>query len=1190
MKNILTGILLILIFNKQIQAQCNEASNWYFGANCGISFCNAPGQPSPANIAPSMVNTLEGVATISDENGNLLFYTDGMLVWDASHTLMPGCMFSSPGGQLLGNPSSTQSGVIVPKPLDPNTYYIFAVDEIYGANGMTYSKVDMTANGGFGDVDLGEKNIQLINPCCEKIAVTQHINGIDFWVVGHDWGNDAFVTYLVTPAGVQTLNPVVSNVGNAIIGSFTNKRGYLKFSPGGSKLAQAVVGNSYFELFSFNRTTGVISNQRLINSPWNGAYGVEFSPSEQLLYGACWYSNSDSIYQWDISSNNQQVINNSIQAVGVAVSNWGIGALQLGPDGMIYVAKQTDVTIGRIQYPDLPSTACAYQDVALTLNGSCLLGFPTFISSFFSAEFSFNPSCFGSPWEFFLLDSVNIDSAIWNFSDTLSGVNNVVSGFNVLHDFSSEGAFLVNLTLYVDTVSFDMTEQVTVYDQVELIPFNDTVVCLGDTLELSVNYPFTVIEWSTGESSSSITLAPQDSTMIYVQATIQGCTYSDSVVIIPIELDADFVVDPPNCFGDTIFVEYTGMFPIGYTPEFNWDIGFANFAQGSSSTTGSVYINSYVAGDTILTLEVSYPGCSSSVHQENITFPAEPQLNILSDVPLCFGDANGSLEVSFSGSLDASCIWSTGDTSLVINNLSSGLYNVAIFYDSICKTDTSLMLEQPAPLAANAILTHVLCANDSSGSIEVNPSGGTGDYTYLWSTNDTIASIVNLPTGSYSLTFVDENNCSFVLVDSISEPPVLNIQISEDTVVCSGDTVLLMAVASGGATPYDYIWAGIDTNQWIAFVPSHNTSLVLVAIDANGCQSPEEMVNVFTDPALGINPLTNVPDSICPFDPISVFAEAIGGIGYGYSYFVNDELVTLPYMMQPDSSQLIAVQVMDACQSYSSIAYIPVNVIDAPDNPMGTDSYMGCAPYTVMLDDYNNEIGSEFEWTIEKSDGLYYSYLDYPEVTWNSPGDYSVKLLINNIYGCDFSSVYRSDVHVYPKPSANFISDEISVGMMDPTLFFENISTEMSSATWSFGDGTCLQSTDQYVSHTYPQPNDYRVQLIVTSPEGCIDTSYRDVNVFEIAVFYAPTALNPFSSYGNNLFMPLIAPKPKSIHLWVYDRWGGLIFETFDYDHAWDGKSSGGTLVKQDVYTWMLEYVDNHNVRHTETGVIAIIY
>ena len=148
MKKLLFFSLLLFGCVLNLQAQ-GEAANWYFGSRAGLNFNTSP----PTPLTDGALETLEGCATISDSAGNLLFYTNGTLVWNRDHQVMPN------GTGLLGEDTSTQSAIIVPNPQEPNLYYIFTVDGLFpGENdpsalrGLNYSTVNMDLDGGLGDI------------------------------------------------------------------------------------------------------------------------------------------------------------------------------------------------------------------------------------------------------------------------------------------------------------------------------------------------------------------------------------------------------------------------------------------------------------------------------------------------------------------------------------------------------------------------------------------------------------------------------------------------------------------------------------------------------------------------------------------------------------------------------------------------------------------------------------------------------------------------------------------------------------------------------------------------------------------------------------------------------------------------------------------------------------------------------
>src|SRR5699024_8437741 len=129
-----TLVFLSLFFLMPLKARAQlEASNWYFGNKAGLNFEDCQ---DPSVLTDGQLVQEEGCASISDSEGNLLFYTDGQVVYNANHEIMPN------GTGLLGDQSSSQSAIIIPKPGDETSYYIFTTDKEAGSDGLNYSVVD----------------------------------------------------------------------------------------------------------------------------------------------------------------------------------------------------------------------------------------------------------------------------------------------------------------------------------------------------------------------------------------------------------------------------------------------------------------------------------------------------------------------------------------------------------------------------------------------------------------------------------------------------------------------------------------------------------------------------------------------------------------------------------------------------------------------------------------------------------------------------------------------------------------------------------------------------------------------------------------------------------------------------------------------------------------------------------------
>lgn len=367
---------------------CNICSNkqaaiWYFGNKAGLDFNQSP----PVPLYDTEMNISEGCASIADANGRLLFYTDGLNVWNNKHQLMPN------GTGLLGNTSSSQSALIVPHPSNPILYYIFTVDaaDLVGvADGFRYSIVDLSLDNGYGDITI--KNELLLTNPTEKVAAVKHCNNKDVWVVAHDWNTADFYIYKITEDGFNPI-PHIQTIGmNHTGGSLNtgNMAGYLKFSSDGSRMAVVIRDASAIEIFDFDTYTGLISNPiRLQDPDWGWTYGVEFSPDGQLLYASTLLS-SAKVLQFDLTAGNAAAIKAS---EFVVASKPNFGTLQLALDQKIYIVSYNSQSMGAIQTPNLLGINCQYQDSVLDLSpNQSVLGLPNFIQSYFSEEFPVCPN------------------------------------------------------------------------------------------------------------------------------------------------------------------------------------------------------------------------------------------------------------------------------------------------------------------------------------------------------------------------------------------------------------------------------------------------------------------------------------------------------------------------------------------------------------------------------------------------------------------------------------------------------------------------------------------------------------------------------------------------------------------------------------------------------------------------------
>lgn len=322
---LVVSILFLIVWSAPSYGQ-KQFNTWYFGNDVGLDFNTAP----PTVLHGGGLFTNEGSAAVSDpETGEILFYTEGMTLFNREFRAMPN------GYDLPSHPSSTQAALITRDPSDPDRYYVFTTGYYplgFIPSGISYCIVDMNSDNGLGDVV--EKNILLLDETAEKLTAIGSTDDSFYWIIGQQMNSNRYHAWKLTEAGLDR-NAVVSEVGVQLGTSHTEAIGWLTASPDGKILAAANLAHNHVELFKFDFTTGLLSDPITL-SGMPGAYGVAFSQDGSKLYcGADVF-----VYQFDISSYDAAKIRDSRQE-RQHLSDAGV-SVRLAPDSNIYVR------IGRI--------------------------------------------------------------------------------------------------------------------------------------------------------------------------------------------------------------------------------------------------------------------------------------------------------------------------------------------------------------------------------------------------------------------------------------------------------------------------------------------------------------------------------------------------------------------------------------------------------------------------------------------------------------------------------------------------------------------------------------------------------------------------------------------------------------------------------------------------------------------------
>jgi hypothetical protein len=506
-----------------------EANNWYFGVNAGLDFNS--GIPVP--LLDGQITQWEGTAIMSDSSGQLLFYTDGATVFNRNHDTL----FNGSG--LLGENSSTQSALIIPKPGSNTRYLIFTTEAIESVIQpippdewkLAYSELDMTLDGGLGGI-TATKNVVLYFPSGEKLTAVKHANNQDIWVLAHGMSIHSYMSFLVTNDGVNTI-PIISEMGTVdtslIIEGTPVSAGYMKASPDGNTVASVFYYANKVDVLKFNKANGQFNFRFTLDSIVQFPYGIEFSPNSELLYVSGYYPSVVRQFQIQQSDNLQEVIANSVEIYNNGSSAALANALQLGPDQKIYIVSFASQYIHRIENPNSIGLASNFIQDYLFLGGpETRLGLPNFFPNLlYKPSILSSGFCNGDSIFFTALNGDLADSVKWKFGDLGNGTDFQAEGSEVFHLYNQPGVYSVNAYLFsgntIDTLNY--TAYIIATPVTNLV--GDFGICPGDTVFLTA-FDVPSITWQDGSTDLEY---PVTIPGIYWASSTIGCSKTDTVSV-----------------------------------------------------------------------------------------------------------------------------------------------------------------------------------------------------------------------------------------------------------------------------------------------------------------------------------------------------------------------------------------------------------------------------------------------------------------------------------------------------------------------------------------------------------------------------------------------------------------------------------------------------------------------------------
>jgi gliding motility-associated-like protein len=857
-----------------------QGNIWYFGTSAGIDFNPAV----PVALNNGAISTNEGCSSISDATtGQLLFYSDGITVWNKNHIAMPNSLTTP----LNGNPSSTQSAVIVPKPGSSSLYYIFTTQAVGAFNSnLCYSIVDITLNAGLGDVT--NINTVLMDSATEKLCAVGNCGGTEYWIAGHQLNTDSFYAWKLTSSGLSA--PVKSKVGimhASINGLGFNGEGigYMKFSSNGQKIGLATYsGPNTMELFDFNLNTGQITNPITevfpTVDPLDGLYGCTFSPDNSKFYVSFIvsdpfsFSNISRIYQYNmLAGSNAAILSSKTLVDSSILFN---GALQNGPNGKLYITTIGSTNPGPINVipnPNNLGTACGFNSSVFTYTTAfAAFGLPAIVENFLSSsntplQFNFN-SCIG-------LDSITMAAGYtatsvvsWNFGDPASGAANNSTSYHPTHNFSGPGTYTVSVYVTNGCTANDTATAVVTIGSLGVVLTKDTTICKFNSVQLNASVGTSgVVNYAWLPTAGlSCTTCPNPifsgtNTSTYTVTATSGngiCTGSKSVTIT--------VQNAPNTQvtqGDSTYCTPATPIQLGVNggAVYNWSPPVALSCVNCANPVASPNITT-----TYTVTSATSNGCSKT---STVKLTIKPlNVNIVSTKD---SDCTNNL-INFTAAIQGSSptyVWNLGNGTIIANTSpvstaysTAGIYTVSLATaDNLGCVDTAFKTIKiiGGNYANLQIVDSQLCVGEIANFID-SIGQYSNSFEYNLEPGITLNNIHNpshlyTNAGIYPVTVTAKNNIcpSYIATQNVYVTDFPKVDIGKDTTICLGLSAVINvfnAISSGGSN----LWNTGSTSNAIAV---GQAGKYFLTVTDKGCSASDTM-EVFRDCYI------NIPNSFSP--------------------------------------------------------------------------------------------------------------------------------------------------------------------------------------------------------------------------------------------------------------------------------------------------------------------------------------
>lgn len=802
-----------------------------------------------------------------------------------------------------------------------------------------------------------------------------------------------------------------------------------------------------------------------------------------------------------------------------------------------------------------------------------------------------------------------ITSYEWNFAN-----GNTSSVENPSMQFNNPGNY--NVSLIVTSAlgcSDTLIQPITIFP-VPVAAITTTNACTGTAIGIANNS--TVVTgtiqnyyWTFGDNTTSNDILPSHAysnagsyPVNLVVTSDHGCRDTATATAVAHPLPVVNMTTESVCLGVDVDFLNASTSSSGGVTTWAW-----TFGDGSTSNAFQPSHTYSSAGNYSVQLTAtSNYGCTASTFSSLNIYPNPVASFSVSDI--CLGGANQLVnQSSVDGGISFTSNWSFDDGTFDSNTnpahtfAAAGAYNISLTVTTPngCTAQASNNLRVFNPPVALFSGTNE-CDGVSTKFIDQSYSQDGNIVGWLWNFGDNGGSVEGNPghlysdpnTYNVSLTVTSVYGCFDSYNDSVQVYARPRAEIYAAS-ACQGSPVQFANVSSSSGQ-ISYQWdlgngfTSTDSSFSYTFGSAGFYDVTLVAIDTNNCATTElARVEVYPKPTPNFSSTEACLNSPTEFRNQSFVTSGSTIAAYIWNFGdQSNSNQTNPYHTY---SQVGIYNI--SLTAITNYGCQETTVLQARVNPnpvaMFASGGSGCGPITsTFTESASISEGSITGWLWNFSDGEISTDRNPSHIFTNS-GNYDVNLTVVSDRGCYATYTASNVIQVYPSPTADFTASTYTTDILNPTVNFQNQSTNYTAYQWIFGDGTST-STILNPTHTFSDTGSYTALLITTNNYGCKDTILKHIEIRPKSTLFVPNCFTPNGDGKNEVFRPYHT-NMEHLQVWVYDRWGVLLKTWDTLDGSWDGYYQGKKC-QQDTYVYKI-IGDGIDGQHSEwVGHVSIVY